>query len=78
MTEPAGDVASWHVPDVAQWLESLHFPPATIEAFKTNAVSGEDLLQLSDADLDEHLGLTPLLVSGHMPIGVVCTRGSWR
>ncbi|KAI7842478.1 hypothetical protein COHA_003832 [Chlorella ohadii] len=61
MPEPAGDVASWHVPDVAQWLESLHFPPATIEAFKTNAVSGEDLLQLSDADLDEHLGLTPLL-----------------
>ena len=66
--EPAGDVASWKVPEVAQWLEAHHFPPAAIESFRTNAVSGADLLQLTDDDLKEHLGLSSLLVSGS-----VCT-----
>lgn len=55
------------MPEVGQWLESLHFPPATVEAFRENAVAGGDLLQLTDADLESHLGLTPLLVSWRMP-----------
>lgn len=63
MPEPEGNVGAWSVPEVGQWLESLHFPPATVEAFRENAVAGGDLLQLTDADLESHLGLTPLLVS---------------
>lgn len=62
IADPAGSVASWKVPEVAQWLEAHHFPPAAVESFRTNAVSGADLLQLTDADLEDHLGLTPLLV----------------
>lgn len=59
-------MGAWSVPEVGQWLESLHFPPATVEAFRENAVAGGDLLQLTDADLESHLGLTPLLVSWRM------------
>ena len=62
MAELPSDIAAWTVPQVGAWLESLHFPQAAVDAFHKNAVSGGDLLELSDADLQEHLGLTPLLV----------------
>lgn len=54
------DIAAWTVPQVSAWLEALHLPSEVTQEFAKNAVSGTDLVQLSDDDLRDHLNLTPL------------------
>lgn len=56
-------VQEWGVEDVCKWLGGLNLE--TLEpAFKSNAVDGKDLLELSEGDMKDYLGCTPLQVRG--------------
>ncbi|KAK9803948.1 hypothetical protein WJX72_007486 [[Myrmecia] bisecta] len=55
------EVASWTAAEVEVWLQGLELH-AVAQAFRDSAVTGADLLQLSDTDLTEHLGLNKLQI----------------
>ncbi len=53
------DKSSWDVKTVAWWLEDNHLG-ALVKPFRTNAIDGKDLQHLTEDDLVEHTGCTPL------------------
>lgn len=54
-----GPVSRWTVDDVTAWLETLGLGQYK-DRFRQNAIDGTELLDLSDADLQESLGVGPL------------------
>jgi hypothetical protein len=58
---PSGAPKDWSVDDVSSWLADLNLEALQPE-FRKNAVSGADLLELSDEDLSSFLKATPLQV----------------
>ncbi len=50
--------------EVTRWLEGLQLD-AVVPVVKENAVNGEDLLSLTEQDLKDELGCTPLQVGVH-------------
>ncbi|KAL4438732.1 hypothetical protein ABPG77_006336 [Micractinium sp. CCAP 211/92] len=59
---PSGPPSTWSPPEVADFLRGLHLPDIVVESFLHNAVAGADLQELSDGDLSDHLGMTPLQI----------------
>jgi hypothetical protein len=57
-------VPKWDVDMVCNFLQQIGLAPLA-EAFKTNAVNGSDLIELTDTDFKESLGCTPLQASVH-------------
>lgn len=46
---------------MGEWLtKDLELPQAIADKFKENAVTGADLIELSDEDLTQELGCKPL------------------
>eukprot|EP00802_Teleaulax_amphioxeia_P032427 Tamp_36443.p1 GENE.Tamp_36443~~Tamp_36443.p1 ORF type:complete len:121 (-),score=18.31 Tamp_36443:191-499(-) len=58
-TRSVSEPTAWSVEEVASFLRSLCFTDAAAIA-QDNQVDGKTLLDLTDADLTEHLGLRPL------------------
>ena len=54
-------VPKWDIDTVANWISSIGLPQL-VDAFKSNAVNGSDLIGLSDEDMKESLGCTGLQV----------------
>jgi len=54
-------VPKWSVDETIAFLGNIGLPHLG-DAFRENAVSGSDLIDLSDADFKESLGCTPLQV----------------
>ncbi|KAL4859919.1 Cortactin-binding protein 2 [Chlorella vulgaris] len=58
-TMPPAGPSQWTVSDVCAWLEDLELHTLVPE-FKSNAVSGQDLITLTDEDLQQELHCTSL------------------
>jgi SAM domain (Sterile alpha motif) len=56
------EVASWSIEQVGIWLSALELSNL-VPAFKANAVDGRDLLQITDEEMSEQLGMTPIQIS---------------
>ena len=59
---PPGTVRDWSISDVLQFMHFLGLSHVAGK-FEENAVSGEDLLKLSEEDFIQELGLTKLQTS---------------
>eukprot|EP00887_Chlorella_sp_A99_P002338 scaffold10.g2338.t1 len=57
-----GSVEEWGVEQLTEWLHKLELPDHVVDSFKENAVTGSDLLELTDEDLTGELELKPLQV----------------
>ena len=44
------------------FIQGLEMPAAVVSAFRENAVDGDMLLSLSDADIEEELGMLKLQI----------------
>ena len=55
-------VPKWSPDEVVMFLGSIGLPQLG-DAFKSNAVNGSDLIDLTDEDFKDSLGCTPLQVS---------------
>ena len=53
---------AWSVEDVCAFIQGLEMPAAVVSAFRENAVDGDMLLSLSDADIEEELGMLKLQI----------------
>mmetsp|Transcript_417 Transcript_417/g.553 ORF Transcript_417/g.553 Transcript_417/m.553 type:complete len:632 (-) Transcript_417:79-1974(-) len=53
-------IRSWSVQEVCAWLRLIGIPDPSICKFHDNLVKGEDLLELTDAELKEDMGITRL------------------
>ena len=59
---PVGTPTAWSVEDVCAFIQGLEMPAAVVSAFRENAVDGDMLLSLSDADIEEELGMLKLQI----------------
>jgi len=56
---PSKHLKQFSVTEVCEFISQLEIQP---DIFRQNSVSGEELLELSDADLQKELGLRPLQI----------------
>ena len=64
MTPPASSqpMDQWSVDEVMSFVKSLKLPESVCHAFEENAIDGEMLLGLSEADLKQELGMKKLQI----------------
>jgi hypothetical protein len=55
-------VSEWSIEQVGIWLSALGLTTLA-PAFQANAVDGRDLIHLTEEDMVEHLGMTPIQIA---------------